>query len=130
MGATDVVPFIPVAGIELEDCVALARRVGREIWSRYHIPVYFYEGAAQRTRAHEPRKYPQGPVRGFCERKFPRIRAGSRYRRCGPTSHGWSNSRRGAQILIAYNINLNTPDITIANRIAKAIRFSSADYGT
>ncbi len=46
LGATDVVPFIPVKGVELEDCVALARRVGREIWERYKIPVYFYEAAA------------------------------------------------------------------------------------
>ena len=48
IGATDVVPFVPVEGVELEDCVALAKRVGREIWERYHIPVYFYEAAAER----------------------------------------------------------------------------------
>src|SRR5580700_6993622 len=48
MGATDVVPFIPVEGVSIEDCVALAKKVGREIWERYRIPVYFYEAAAQR----------------------------------------------------------------------------------
>ena len=53
MGATDVVPFIPIEGCTIEDCVALARRVGREIWERYRIPVYFYESAA--TRPDEPR---------------------------------------------------------------------------
>ena len=48
MGATDVVPFIPVDGVSIEDCVALSKKVGREIWERYKIPVYFYEAAAQR----------------------------------------------------------------------------------
>src|SRR5580658_7769018 len=48
MGATDVVPFIPVEGVAIEDCVALAKRVGREIWDRYRIPVFFNEAAAQR----------------------------------------------------------------------------------
>src|SRR5437667_11814379 len=48
IGATDVVPFIPVEGVTLEDCVALARLVGNEIWQRYRIPVYFYEAAATR----------------------------------------------------------------------------------
>src|SRR5580704_19080735 len=48
IGATDVVPFIPVEGVELDDCVALAHRVGHEIWDRFQIPVYFYEAAAER----------------------------------------------------------------------------------
>src|SRR5271157_1985193 len=43
LGATDVVPFIPIEGVTMEECVALARKVGREIWKRFHIPVYFYE---------------------------------------------------------------------------------------
>ena len=48
IGATDVVPFIPIEGVTLEDCAELARKVGREIWERYQIPVYFYEAAARR----------------------------------------------------------------------------------
>ena len=48
VGATDVVPFIPVEGVALEDCVALAKRVGQEIWKRYRIPIFFYEAAATR----------------------------------------------------------------------------------
>ncbi|MGH9677867.1 MAG: glutamate formimidoyltransferase, partial [Candidatus Acidiferrum sp.] len=48
VGATDVVPFIPIEGISIEDCVALARRTGQEIWARYRIPVFFYEAAAMR----------------------------------------------------------------------------------
>src|SRR5258707_11476768 len=48
VGATDVLPFIPIDGVTIEDCVALARRVGDEIWKRYRIPVFFYEAAATR----------------------------------------------------------------------------------
>src|SRR5690242_6363919 len=48
VGATDVVPFIPIEGVTIEDCVSLARRVGQEIWARYRIPVFFYEAAALR----------------------------------------------------------------------------------
>src|SRR3982074_620166 len=48
IGATDVLPFIPIEGITIEDCVALARRVGGEIWKRFRIPVFFYEAAAKR----------------------------------------------------------------------------------
>src|SRR5205807_7638537 len=46
IGATDVVPFIPIEGVTVEDCVALAKRTGKEIWSRYRIPIFFYEAAA------------------------------------------------------------------------------------
>src|SRR5262249_7756518 len=48
IGAADVVPFIPIDGVTLEDCVAIARRVGEEIWKRYKIPIYLYEAAATR----------------------------------------------------------------------------------
>jgi glutamate formiminotransferase len=48
VGATDVVPFIPIEGVTIEDCVALAQRVGEELWKRYRIPVFFYEAAATR----------------------------------------------------------------------------------
>src|SRR5579872_3619957 len=48
IGATDVLPFVPIEGAAIEDCIALAKKVGHEIWKRYQIPVYFYEAAAQR----------------------------------------------------------------------------------
>ena len=57
LGAADVVPFIPIAGVTLEDCVAMARHVGEQIWTRYKIPVYLYEAAAtspERPRAGRP----------------------------------------------------------------------------
>ena len=48
IGASDVVPFIPIEGVTLEDCVAIARHVGEEIWKRFQVPVYLYEAAATR----------------------------------------------------------------------------------
>ncbi len=125
MGATDVVPFIPVEGVELEDCVALARRVGREIWARYRIPVYFYEAAAQRPERTNLENIRKGQFEGLREEvpknpaRAPDIGDPAVHPTAGATVVG------ARKFLIAYNVNLNTPDVTIANRIAKAIRFSS-----
>src|SRR6201998_1322024 len=67
IGATDVVPFIPIEGIALEDCVALARRVGEEIWKRYRIPVYFYEAAAMRPERSNLENIRKGQFEGLRE---------------------------------------------------------------
>src|SRR6201981_567307 len=67
IGATDVVPFIPIEGIALEDCVALARRVGEEIWKRYRIPVYFYEAAAMRPERTNLENIRKGQFEGLRE---------------------------------------------------------------
>ena len=64
MGAADVVPFIPIEGVTIEDCVAMARHVGAEIAKRFQIPVYLYEAAADFARAPEPREHSARPVRG------------------------------------------------------------------
>ncbi len=67
IGATDVLPFIPIEGIALEDCVALARRVGEEIWKRYRIPVYFYEAAANRPEHTNLENIRRGQFEGLRE---------------------------------------------------------------
>src|SRR5260370_6901066 len=67
IGATDVLPFIPIEGIALEDCVALARRVGEEIWKRYRIPVYFYEAAANRPEHTHLENIRRGQFEGLRE---------------------------------------------------------------
>src|SRR3989304_3651808 len=67
MGATDVVPFIPIEGVPLEDCVALARSVGREIWERYRIPVYYYEAAATRPERTNLENIRKGQFEGVRE---------------------------------------------------------------
>jgi glutamate formiminotransferase len=67
IGATDVVPFIPIEGVTIEDCVALAKRVGRDIWQRYRIPVYFYEAAAERPKRTNLEAIRKGQFEGLRE---------------------------------------------------------------
>jgi len=125
IGATDVVPFIPIEGLELEDCVALAKQVGREIWNRYKIPVYFYEAAAQRPDRTNLENIRKGQFEALREElpgnpnRAPDVGDPRVHPTAGATVVG------ARKFLIAYNINLNTSDVSIANRIAKAIRFSS-----
>src|SRR5271169_2775186 len=125
MGATDVVPFIPVEGVSIEDCVALAKKVGREIWQRFHIPVYFYEAAAQRPERSNLENIRRGQFEGLREEvmRNPQRAPDIGEPRLHPTAGATVVGAR--KFLIAYNINLNTPDIEIAKRIGKNIRFSN-----
>jgi len=125
LGATDVIPFIPVDGVAIEDCVALARRVGREIWERYKVPVYYYEAAALRPQCTNLENIRKGQFEGLREEA---LRNPDRAADVGgPALHPTAGAVvvGARKFLIAFNINLSTPDITIANKIAKAIRFSS-----
>src|SRR2546425_7021971 len=125
VGATDVVPFIPIDGITIEDCVALARRVGNEIWGRYRIPVFFYEAAATRPDRVNLENVRRGQFEGLREElkknhdRQPDVGEPKLHPTAGVTVVG------ARKFLIAYNVNLNTSDIGVANKIAKAIRFSS-----
>lgn len=125
MGATDVVPFIPIDGVQIEDCVALAKKVGREIWGRYGIPVYFYEAAAQRPERTNLENIRKGQFEGLLE-EVPRNRDRAPdvgEQRLHPTAGATVVGAR--KFLIAYNVNLNTPDLEIAKKIGKNIRFSN-----
>src|SRR5579862_1100761 len=125
IGATDVVPFIPVHGLTLEDCVALAKKAAHEIWQRYRIPVYLYEAAAQRPERMNLEKIRKGQFEGLREEvltnpdRAPDIGEPRLHPTAGATVVG------ARKFLIAYNINLNTSDIEIAKRIGKNIRFSN-----
>ncbi len=125
VGATDVVPFIPIEGATLEDCVALARRVGSEIWKRHRIPIFFYEAAATRPDRVNLENVRRGQFEGLREElkknhdRQPDIGEPKLHPTAGVTVVG------ARKFLIAYNVNLNTSDVSIANKIAKAIRFSS-----
>jgi glutamate formiminotransferase / formiminotetrahydrofolate cyclodeaminase len=125
VGATDVVPFIPIEGVTIEDCVALAKKVGREIWERYRIPVYFYEAAAQKPERANLENIRKGQFEGLREDvmhnpdRAPDIGEPRLHPTAGATVVG------ARKFLIAYNINLNTPDLDIAKRISKNIRFSN-----
>lgn len=125
VGATDVVPFIPIEGVSIEDCVALARRTGQEIWSRFRIPVFFYEAAAKRPDRVNLENVRRGQFEGLREDmkrnldRQPDVGEPKVHPTAGVTVVG------ARKFLIAYNVNLNTSDVGIANKIAKAIRFSS-----
>lgn len=125
MGATDVVPFIPVEGVTIEDCVALAKKVGREIWERYKIPVYFYEAAAQRPERSNLENIRKGQFEGLLAEvpKNPDRAPDIGEQRLHPTAGATVVGAR--KFLVAYNINLNTPNMEIAKNICKNIRFSN-----
>ncbi len=125
IGATDVVPFVPIEGVTLDDCVALAKQAAREIWERYRIPVYLYEAAAERPDRTNLEKVRRGQFEGLREEvlhnpdRAPDIGEPRLHPTAGATVVG------ARKFLIAYNIDLDTPDVEIAKAIARKIRFSS-----
>jgi glutamate formiminotransferase / formiminotetrahydrofolate cyclodeaminase len=125
MGAADVIPFIPIEGVSLEDCVQIARHVGQEIWKRYQIPIYFYEAAATSPERQGLENIRRGQFEGIRDEisTNPARRPDVGDPRIHPTAGATVVGARKA--LIAYNVFLNTTDVNIAKKIAKAVRFSS-----
>jgi len=125
MGAADVVPFIPIEGVTIEACVAMARHVGAEIWKRHQIPVYLYEAAATSPERLNLENIRRGQFEGIREEigTNPARKPDFGEARVHPTAGATAVGARKA--LIAYNVFLNTPDVDIAKKVAKAVRFSS-----
>jgi glutamate formiminotransferase / 5-formyltetrahydrofolate cyclo-ligase len=125
IGATDVIPFVPVCGISLPQCAILARQAGMEIWRRHNIPVYFYEAAASRPDRALLEQVRQGQFEGL--RELALRDAARRPDLGGPELHPTAGaSAVGARkFLIAYNLYLERPDVTAARAIAKALRASN-----
>jgi glutamate formiminotransferase len=125
MGAADVVPFIPIDGVTLEDCVAMARHVGAEIAKRFQIPVYLYEAAAATPERQNLENIRRGQFEGIRAdiATNPARKPDFGEPRVHPTAGATVVGAR--KFLIAYNVFLNTPDVDIAKKIAKAVRFSS-----
>src|SRR5437660_2916646 len=125
MGASDVVPFIPIDGVTIEDCAAMARHVGEQIWKRYQIPVYLYEAAATSPERTNLENIRRGQFEGIRDEiaTNPARRPDFGEPRVHPTAGATVVGAR--KFLIAYNVFLNTPDVDIAKKIAKAVRFSS-----
>ena len=122
IGATDVLPFVPVSGVTLDDCVALAHAAGRRIWEELSIPVYFYERAALR-----PDRVRLENVRGKGFEQVRREIATNPDRapdigekKIHPTAGAIAVGAR--PFLIAFNVNLRTNDIAVARSIARAVR--------
>ena len=128
MGAADVVPFIPIEGVTLEDCVAIARHVGQEIWERYKIPVYLYEAAAARSERQNLENIRRGQFEGIRADiatnpdRLPDFGDAAVHPTAGATVVG------ARKFLIAYNVFLNTADVEIAKKVAKAVRQSSGGF--
>ncbi len=125
MGASDVVPFIPIDGVTIEDCVAMARHVGEQIWKRFQIPVYLYEAAATSPERTNLENIRRGQFEGIRDEiaTNPARRPDFGELRVHPTAGATVVGAR--KFLIAYNVFLNTADVDIAKKIAKAIRFST-----
>jgi glutamate formiminotransferase len=125
IGATDVIPFVPVSGISLAQCAILARQAGLEIWSRFNIPIYFYEAAASRPDRALLEQVRQGQFEGL--RELVLRDAARRPDLGGPELHPTAGaSAVGARkFLIAYNLYLDRPDVSAARAIARALRASS-----
>jgi glutamate formiminotransferase/formiminotetrahydrofolate cyclodeaminase len=125
MGAADVVPLIPIDGVTIEDCVAMARHVGEQIWKRYQIPVYLYEAAATSPERQNLENIRRGQFEGIRAdiATNPARKPDFGEPRVHPTAGATVVGAR--KFLIAYNVFLNTPDVEIAKKIAKAVRFSS-----
>ena len=125
MGATDVVPFIPIDGVTIEDCVAMACHVGEEIWKRYKIPVYLYESAARIPERQGLENIRRGQFEGI--RAEIATNPARRPDFGDPCVHPTAGATvvGARKFLIAYNVFLNTPDVEIAKKIAKAVRFSN-----
>ena len=127
MGAVDVVPFVPIEGVTMDDCVALARDVGRAVAERFNVPVYLYEEASANPLRKNLEDIRRGEFEGLAAKM---------------ASEGWApdfgpaapHPSAGASVigarmpLIAYNINLNTDRLDVAKKIAAAVRFSSGGF--
>ena len=124
MGAVDVIPFIPVRGVTMEDCISLSRRVGECIAAELHIPVYLYEESAASEARRNLATIRRGEFEGFAE-KITRAewRPDFGIEKIHPTAGVVAVGAR--EFLIAYNVDLATSDLSVAKEIARAVRFSS-----
>jgi len=125
IGATDVIPFVPIAGMTIEECVALSERVAAEIADRYGIPVYLYEQSARVPQRQDLAYIRKGEFEGLREEistnpdRRPDFGVAVIHPSAGATVVG------ARFPLIAYNVYLQTPDLKVAQAVARAVRHSS-----
>jgi len=127
LGAVDVVPFVPIEGVTMEECVTLARDTARTVAQRFNVPVYLYEEAASNPLRKNLEDIRRGEFEGLAAKM---------------ATDGWApdfgpsnpHASAGASVigarmpLIAYNINLNTDRLDVAKKIAASVRFSSGGF--
>jgi glutamate formiminotransferase / 5-formyltetrahydrofolate cyclo-ligase len=124
VGAIDVLPFVPIAGVTMEDCVAVARSVGRRIADELEVPVYLYEAAATRPDRRSLPDIRRGEYEGLktAIETDPDRKPDFGPSKLHPTAGACVVGAR--PVLVAWNVNLRTKDVGVAKRIAKAIRES------
>ena len=124
MGATDVVPFIPISGVTAQDCVVLAEQLAQEVAEKLQIPIYLYENAAKRPDRVNLAAVRKGEYEGIKQEieTNPDRKPDFGPSRTHPTAGATAIGAR--MPLIAFNVYLGTPYVGIAKKIAKAIRFS------
>ena len=124
VGALDVLPFVPIRGVTMDDCVALAKSVGKRIADELQVPVYLYEAAATRPDRKALPDVRRGEFEGLkvAIETEPERRPDFGPAKLHPTAGACIVGAR--PVLIAWNVNLGTKDVTVAKRIAKAIRES------
>ena len=122
MGAVDVIPFVPLSGTTMEDCVALARDFGKEFADRFKIPVFLYEEAALVPERRNLADVRAGEFEGLRDKigNDPSKKPDFGPEKIHPTAGATAVGAR--EILIAYNVNLGTSDVGIAKRIAHELR--------
>lgn len=124
LGAVDVVPFIPIDGATMAECVALAREVARTIADQLAVPVYLYEEAATRPERRNLEDIRRGEFEGLAE-KMARAEWAPDFGPAQPHPTAGATVIGARMPLIAYNINLATDRLDVAKKIAAAVRMSS-----
>ena len=122
MGAVDVVPFVPLSGVTMEDCVRLAREFGKELGEKLHVPVFLYEEAATTPERRNLADVRAGEFEGLRDEigKNPARRPDFGPEKIHPTAGATAVGAR--EILIAYNVNLGTGNVDVAKKIAHELR--------
>ncbi|WP_432401319.1 glutamate formimidoyltransferase [Wukongibacter sp. M2B1] len=127
MGATDVIPFIPIKNMSMTEAIELAKETGEAIYKEHSVPVFLYEKAASKPERENLAKVRKGQFEGMPEKlKDPEWKPDFGEAKIHPTS---GITAVGARMpLVAYNIDLDTDNVEIANKIARAIRHSGGGY--
>ncbi len=127
MGAVDVIPFVPIQDVTMEECIEVSKKVAKRVYEELQLPVFLYEESAQNIDRKNLAKVRRGQFEGMAEKMAsPKWRADFG----GNTPHPTAGVVAiGARMpLVAFNVNLSTSDVTIANNIAKLVRGSSGGF--
>ena len=123
MGAVDVIPFVPLKDVSSEECVELSRRLGQKLWDELKLPVFLYENSASTPARKNLAALRKGQFEGMAEKikkpEFAPDYGDELHKTAGIVACG------ARPPLVAFNINLNTANLDVANKIAKIIRESS-----